>query len=262
MNPSDKSQCIMVVDDQPGNLKLMEGMLRQEGYEVRSFSSGRMALAAAAHQQPDLILLDVNMPEMSGYEVCAQLKSDINLSEIPVIFLSALHDTRDKVKGLRAGGVDYIAKPFQFEEVYARIETHLKLRDSQQELKLQNRLLEEIVDSRTRELNEAQDRLLPGVDRRLGVERRKEIRMVSKPKAATLAVAARMPIEMQVTDVSRNGLGIVTPSPVLVGSSVVVICGGLTINGTVRHCRPTPDGKHAAGILIDKIVDTCVGRKI
>ncbi len=123
---------IMIVDDNPANLKLLEDMLRQHGYEVRSFPRGRLALAAADQEPPDLILLDINMPEMNGYEVCEQLKSSARLSAIPVIFLSALNAIEDKVKGFRSGGVDYISKPFQFEEVQARVETHLKLRRAQQ----------------------------------------------------------------------------------------------------------------------------------
>ena len=104
----------------------------QHGYEVRSFPRGRLALAAAEQEPPDLILLDINMPEMNGYEVCERLKSSALLADIPVIFLSALNATEDKVKGFRSGGVDYISKPFQFEEVQARVETHLKLRRAQQ----------------------------------------------------------------------------------------------------------------------------------
>ena len=123
---------IMIVDDNPANLKLLEDMLQLHRYEVRSFPRGRLALAAADQEPPDLILLDINMPEMNGYEVCQQLKSSPRLSGIPVIFLSALTATEDKVKGFRSGGVDYISKPFQFEEVQARVQTHLKLRFAQQ----------------------------------------------------------------------------------------------------------------------------------
>jgi DNA-binding response OmpR family regulator len=122
---------IMAVDDNPANLKLLEDMLRQHGYEVRSFPRGRLALASLDQEPPDLILLDINMPEMSGYQVCEQLKSNRRHSGIPVIFLSALNDTDDKVRGFQSGGVDYISKPFQFEEVQARVETHLKLRRAQ-----------------------------------------------------------------------------------------------------------------------------------
>jgi putative two-component system response regulator len=122
---------IMIVDDNPANLKLLEDMLRQQRYEVLSFPRGRLALAAADQEPPDLILLDVNMPEMNGYEVCERFKSNTRLAGVPVIFLCALNAT-DKVKGFRSGGVDYIAKPFHFEEVQARVETHLKLRRAQQ----------------------------------------------------------------------------------------------------------------------------------
>lgn len=123
---------IMIVDDNPANLKLLEDMLRQHGYEIRSFPRGRLALAAAANEPPDLILLDINMPEMNGYEVCKNLKADTRLAAIPVIFLSALNAAEDKVKGFEAGGVDYVCKPFQMEEVQARVESHLKLRRAQQ----------------------------------------------------------------------------------------------------------------------------------
>jgi two-component system sensor histidine kinase/response regulator len=150
---------IMIVDDNPANLKLLEDMLLRQGHEVRSFPLGRLALAAAALHPPDLILLDINMPEMNGYEVCERLKSTRELSEIPVIFLSALNELEDKVKAFRSGAVDYISKPFHFEEVHARVETHLKLHDLQRALKLQNERLEETVAARTRELAEANGRL-------------------------------------------------------------------------------------------------------
>src|ERR1039457_5948389 len=111
----------MVVDDNPDNLKVLEDMLRQEGYEVRSFPRGRLALLAAQRDPPDLILLDINMPEMNGYEVCEHLKIDDKLKGIPVIFISALTEQLDKVKAFAIGGVDYITKPFQMEELHARV---------------------------------------------------------------------------------------------------------------------------------------------
>ncbi len=140
---------IMIVDDSPANLKLLEDMLRQHGYEVRSFPRGKMALAAARQEPPDLILLDINMPEMNGYEVCEQLKASARLSGIPVIFLSALNATEDKVKGFRSGGVDYISKPFQLEEAQARVETHLKLRRAQ---RAEHDLLEKTLGGAVRAL--------------------------------------------------------------------------------------------------------------
>lgn len=118
---------ILVVDDTPANLGLLVGMLKSKGYLVRPAPNGRIALQAAEMQPPDLIMLDINMPEMDGYEVCQRLKQNEKLSNIPVIFISALTETLDKVKAFGVGGVDYVTKPFQFEEVEARIETHLKL---------------------------------------------------------------------------------------------------------------------------------------
>jgi two-component system sensor histidine kinase/response regulator len=150
---------IMIVDDNPSNLKLLEDMLLQRGHGVSSFPLGRLALAAAMKNPPDLILLDINMPEMNGYEVCERLKSCGELSDVPVIFLSALNETQDKVSAFRSGAVDYISKPFQFEEVQARIETHLQLHNLQRALKLDNQRLEEAVAARTHELVEANQRL-------------------------------------------------------------------------------------------------------
>lgn len=118
---------IVIVDDTPENLMVLSGMLRERGYEVRPVTSGKLALQAIRSQPPDLILMDVNMPELNGYEVCEQIKSEDSLMSIPVIFISALSETLDKVRAFTVGGVDYITKPFQFEEVHARVETHLKL---------------------------------------------------------------------------------------------------------------------------------------
>jgi signal transduction histidine kinase len=132
---------ILVVDDTPANLKLITDLLASHGYRVRAASSGRLALKTVAVELPDLILLDVKMPDMDGYEVCRRLKSEERSRMIPVIFISALTDTEDKVQGFRAGGVDYITKPFQAEEVHARVSTHLKLHFYQGELEEKNRQL-------------------------------------------------------------------------------------------------------------------------
>ncbi len=118
---------ILVVDDTPANLRLVTGMLNELGYRVRSVSNGAFALQTARHNPPDLILLDVMMPEMDGYEVCKRLKADEQLAEIPVIFLSSLNETVDKVKAFEVGGVDYVTKPFQLRELQARVATHLEL---------------------------------------------------------------------------------------------------------------------------------------
>jgi putative two-component system response regulator len=155
-SPSANRGTVMVVDDNPANLMLMERMLLSRGYEVRSFPRGRMALHAAAEEPPDLILLDINMPEMSGYEVCGRLKSDPRLSGIPVIFLSAMNDPEDKLLGFRAGAVDYVSKPFQFEEVQARVDAHVRLRRLQQHVEADNCHLQELVDLQVKKIADSQ----------------------------------------------------------------------------------------------------------
>ena len=149
--PNRTAADILVVDDNPANLELLAGILKPNGYKVRPVTSGVSALQAAKSAPPDLVLLDINMPEMDGYEVCKQLRGDAALTDIPVIFLSAFTETADKVRGLRGGGNDYITKPFQAEEVLARIEVHLKLRRQQSELKVENHLLKEKVRPRIKQ---------------------------------------------------------------------------------------------------------------
>ena len=124
---------IMVVDDKPENLKLLIESLQTEGYKVRPVAEGKMAVTGAKRVPPEIILLDINMPGMDGYEVCEALKADEELADIPVIFVSALGETIDKVKAFSVGGVDYITKPFQIEEVLARLETHLTIHRLQRE---------------------------------------------------------------------------------------------------------------------------------
>ncbi|GAB4381411.1 MAG: hypothetical protein Kow00121_39870 [Elainellaceae cyanobacterium] len=139
---------ILVIDDTPENLHLLSTMLTERGYKVRSVTKGVTGLRGAQAAPPDLILLDVNMPQMNGFEVCQQLKTDDRTCEIPVIFISALGDVLDKVKAFNVGGVDYITKPFQVEEVLARIETHLTLRQLQKQLQVQNEQLQQEIHER------------------------------------------------------------------------------------------------------------------
>jgi len=122
---------ILIVDDKPADLRLLMRVLARRGYRTRTVSSGKLALRAARTEAPDLILLDIKMPDLNGYEVCELLKADATLQDIPVIFISVLDEAIDKVKALRVGGVDYVTKPFHFEEVYARVETHLRIRSLQ-----------------------------------------------------------------------------------------------------------------------------------
>jgi signal transduction histidine kinase len=136
---------LLVVDDTPDNLRLLSTMLSEQGYKVRKVMSGQLALRVVSAAPPDLILLDINMPGMNGYEVCQKLKANTQTAEIPVIFISALDDVWDKVKAFEVGGIDYITKPFQGEEVVARVRNHLTLRSLSKQLGEQNaRLMAEI----------------------------------------------------------------------------------------------------------------------
>jgi DNA-binding response OmpR family regulator len=132
---------ILGADDTPANLRLLFQMLTEQGYKVRPVPDGQWALRAARSTPPDLVLLDIRMPKMDGYQVCEQLKADEQTRDIPVLFLSALGDKEDKVRAFAVGGPDYITKPFQVEEVLARVRTHLALRALQKELETANERL-------------------------------------------------------------------------------------------------------------------------
>ncbi|MBD0386540.1 MAG: hybrid sensor histidine kinase/response regulator [Nostoc sp. C3-bin3] len=138
---------ILVVDDTPDNLRLLSAMLTSQGFEVRKALNGKMALTACQMVLPDLILLDINMPEMDGYQVCQQLKADTKTCEVPVIFISALDDVVDKVKAFDVGGVDYISKPFHGAEVVLRIENQINLRLLQVKLQEKNFLLQQALNN-------------------------------------------------------------------------------------------------------------------
>jgi len=139
---------ILIVDDIPENLNLLCQTLESFGYNVIAVPSGKMALKIAARTPPDLIILDILMPEMDGFETCRRLKADKRLADIPVIFLTAKHETESLVAGFRVGGVDYITKPFENEEVMVRVQTHLKIHHLAQELLEKNRELEQEIDTR------------------------------------------------------------------------------------------------------------------
>lgn len=164
---------ILIVDDIPENLTVLRQILMGHGYRVRPALSGEIALKAVQADIPDLILLDILMPGMTGYEVCDKLKSDSRTQNIPIIFISALGETEDKVKAFQAGGVDYISKPFQAEEILARVESHLALRKmhlqllheieerkvAQKALQRSHDELDQRVADRTSELDQKTERL-------------------------------------------------------------------------------------------------------
>lgn len=145
---------ILVVDDAPDNLRLLLALLKNAGFEVLTAINGEMALAAASEADPDLILLDILLPDMKGYEVCKRLKNDPQTVDIPVLFISGLGDSIDKLDAFSAGGVDYICKPFQSDEVLARVQTHLSLRRALQTVQSQKDSLEQ--EKREREKTEQQ----------------------------------------------------------------------------------------------------------
>ena len=166
---NSSSANILIVDDKPDNLRLLSHILSHYDYKVRSVTNGNTALKAVWAKPPDLILLDINMPQMSGYEVCETLKADERTKEIPIIFLSAIDNVLDKVKAFNVGGVDYITKPFQIEEVLARIENQLTIQRLQKQLIQQNEQLaelnqnlEKLVEQKTQQLIDQEKTALIG----------------------------------------------------------------------------------------------------
>ncbi|ALF55436.1 diguanylate phosphodiesterase [Nostoc piscinale CENA21] len=157
LDPDKKD--ILIIDDKADNLRVLSSLLARKGYNVRKALNWQMALTACQTVLPDLILLDIMMPEVDGYEVCRRFKSWDLTADIPVIFISALDDVFDKIKGFRLGGVDYITKPFEFEEVVVRVQNQLELRQARLEILRLNTELEQRVKSRTWELENALQKL-------------------------------------------------------------------------------------------------------
>lgn len=151
-----EKQTVMIIDDTPDNLKILHSILSESGYKVVAFREGHMALEAIKANLPDLILLDIMMPEIDGYDVCKVLKKHSYTSDVPVIFISALNGTIDIVRAFKAGGADYITKPFHPEEVLARVHTHINTSRMQKELRKYNEELEGIVSQKLLEISEAE----------------------------------------------------------------------------------------------------------
>ncbi len=169
MKKEDQRAEILVVDDSEESLDVLVSIIDEEGFEPRPVTSGKHAIHAARLSPPELILLDVGLPDIDGYKVCSELKADKRTCEIPILFISGLHNTEDKVRALAAGGVDYITKPFQIEEIKARIRTHLAVRQMQRALEERNELLKTEIEVRRKtqeELRKAHDELEKRVQRR------------------------------------------------------------------------------------------------
>ncbi len=147
---------ILVVDDTPAILRLLTTMLESRGHRVWAFADSRQALESARRMPPDLVLLDINMPDMNGYEFCTEFKADPRLAEIPVLFMSGNTEIMDKVKAFALGGVDYLTKPFELKEIEARVATHLKIRRLQLEIEALNRSLQERVRAQVQEISDSQ----------------------------------------------------------------------------------------------------------
>jgi DNA-binding NtrC family response regulator len=156
MNASDR-ETVLVVDDTPTNVSLLLATLEREGFQVLVATDGTSAIEQAAYARPGLVLLDVNMPGIDGFETCRRLKAIPNTAETPVIFMTASNDLADKIRGFRSGAVDYITKPLQPEEVIARVRTHLKIQHLIREVEAANSELEQRVTERTGELKTALD---------------------------------------------------------------------------------------------------------
>lgn len=162
---------ILIVDDNPDNLRLLSKILESQGYIVRKSLNGKMALQAAYRDPPDLIILDINMPDMNGYEVCQQLKESEATQNLPIIFISALDRVNDKVRAFEMGAVDYITKPFQEQEVLMRVRNQLLIQQQYHQLIKQNQLLEQEIQERLRA--EAEVRQLSMTDELTGVYNRR-----------------------------------------------------------------------------------------
>ncbi len=146
MSGTESNSSILVIDDNPDNLRLLAGILEEQHYKVRLAPNGARALATIEKEAPDLVLLDIMMPDMDGYEVCRKLKENELTAGIPIIFISALHDMIDKVKAFSLGGVDFVTKPFNSEEILARIKTHLSLHFLQLQMEKKNSELQKALD--------------------------------------------------------------------------------------------------------------------
>jgi len=161
-----KKKDILIVDDMADNLRVLSSILTREGYNVRKALNWQMALTATQTVLPDLILLDIMMPEVDGYEICQTLKASELTADIPVIFISALDDVFDKVKAFKVGGVDYISKPFEFQEVLVRVQNQLALRSARLEILKLNVELEDRVKERTGELEKTLQKLQEEINSR------------------------------------------------------------------------------------------------
>jgi len=235
---------LLIVDDTADNLRLLTNMLTEQGYKARPANNGGRAIAAALKSPPDLILLDIMMPDMDGYEVCRQLKANVRFQDVPIIFISALDEVFDKLTAFSVGGVDYITKPFQVEEVLARVKTHLTIRHLQQELHQKNAALqqaneslEETVQSRTAELATANKTLQTEIEQRIQHQAEKDrlFKVVSQ-QSDQLRTLTTLLIETQ----SKERQGLVTGLRIEISQNITVLQGELNLLQTILQANPNP----------------------
>ncbi len=235
---------LLIVDDDGSVLQILAALLEGEGYEVRRATSGRMALMFAREDPPELILLDIRLPDVSGLEVCRKLKEDGRTAHIPVIFISGLYEVQDKVQGFAAGGGDFISKPFQGEEVLVRVATHLSFKRLQGQIEAQNlRLQEEITKSRQSEeaLRAANDKLEERV-----AERTRELMATNQRLVASgEALEERLRFERFLSEMSARFLNI---APEEIGREAEGALKGIVDFFRVSHCiliRGFPEERRA-----------------
>ena len=161
---------VLLVDDTPKNLNLLSELLLKKGFKVGTALNGKVALKYLEAHIPDIILLDIKMPEMDGFEVCRRIKSDERIRHIPIIFISALDDIEDKIRAFSAGGVDYVTKPFQIEEVLARVNAHVTIQTMQKKLEKAYAEVEAKVEERTAELRRSNEELNAEIGKRIETE--------------------------------------------------------------------------------------------
>jgi len=166
-----QNKTILIVDDNQENLKVLSNILKKAGYKIRIAMNGKQAINSVATELPDLILLDIQMPELDGFQTCNILQTNELYKKVPIIFVSALTDTVNKVEAFNNGGVDYITKPFHFEEVLARVQTHLTIAQMRKEREETNIMLEKLVQERTAELQIKNEELNKEIEERKAIEK-------------------------------------------------------------------------------------------